>query len=201
MAAVLLGILLGAGVSYGWFAQADAPLSLAADNLTSQAAAFLQPLLGRIPGLDATGEFVIILAALLAVCTPGVVAMAAAAAGSATQRAQFILSFLLAAVSVVLLLSDPGGWWPLVVGLLVVAATLLRAAAFAAVVALWVVITVLAVDQLTAIWQGTVPEISSATDVLVDVSGLNTPGVFAIALSVVAAAPFVAALRTGLDSK
>jgi hypothetical protein len=200
MLAALVGIILGFLVALGPLRWVQAPIANAADSATALVTETLTPLLGKVPFLASSPKLHTTLVALVALMAPGLVALAVAVAAKAAGALRAVLAAAAAVVSLASFTVLPAGQsLPLVViaALLVVSAVI--PAVWLVQVGLWSVVGMLAVDHLLAIWQGSDQAVTDAVGTFLVLTEMFDVTVWRTIASVVAAAPFLAAVWSGLN--
>lgn len=201
MFVALLGIIIGLAVAAGPLALYRSDVSLLSERMITAADKLAQGFIQKLPYASENPKVVTVLSVALAVATPGAVALflvVAARAATGVRRAASGALVVGAALSFFVL---PGtSALVLVLFALTVSAFLISPTVFIAKVVLWGFATIIAVDHIHSLWQGTAPTIQNGTQTLVELTGFSTAEFWKFALIIVGVSPFPIAASVGLKS-
>lgn len=203
MFAAVLGILLGVAVVGGPLLWLDAPTAALADSMVLAVADGGAAALSQLPNAAEHPQVVALFATVIALSTPGVVALGLAVAARAVRSGRQMLSglFLIAATASFLVLPAPQAAL-LLTAAAVCTAALLAPASWLTQVALWTLASVLAGHHAVLLLTGSAPAVDEAVASFTALSGLNSPEFWRLTTVVVGLAPFAAAALCALgDSR
>lgn len=197
---VMIGVLVGLAVAFGPLSFLQSLFDRVAEGLVTGTAELFTALLAAVPYTADHPDMVEVISVAVAVTVPGAVALGVImiARGAATMRRAVTAVALVAALASFAVLP---------------AATALTLVAFVAVAGVLAVFvegavigaplaalaTLLSVRFVTLLWRGEASEVFAAAETLAELSGTPSAlGAWRVALTVVAAAPFVAAARVVL---
>jgi hypothetical protein len=195
MAAAYLGIIIGALVGLGIVALPTVEVLHAASSAAEAISGLIQGLLERIDFLQQNPIYLAGVLGLVSVASPGVVAALVAIAARSLGAVRSLIALLLAVIAAWALVSLPPTQS---LPLLGIAALVFFSAVFPAIfaiqVAMWGVVTLLAVDQASALMSQTQPTVNATILSFIALSRVDSPDLWRIMLSVFALVPFVGAL-------
>lgn len=195
MAAAYLGIILGALVGLGIVALPTVQVLHAASSAADALSGVLQGQLERVSFLQENPTYLSGVLGLVAVAAPGIVAALVAVAARSLGAVRSLIALLLSVVSAWALVSlSPSQSLPLLAIAALVFFSAIFPAIFAIQVAMWAVVTLLAVDQASALASHTQPTVNATIVSFIALSRLDSPDLWRILLSVFAFVPFVGAL-------
>jgi hypothetical protein len=199
--AALLGILIGAALAIGPLAMYKADASILSERVVTAADKILTGIVDKLPYAKDNPKVVIVISVVLAVATPGFVALVLVAAANAAVAVKRTVSggmVLLAGLSFFVLPASSA--IILVVAALVVSGVLIAPGVLIARVVLWSIATLIAFDHIHALWSGQAPAIAAGADTLVALTGFSTAEFWRFGLIVVGVAPFPIAAASALKS-
>jgi hypothetical protein len=202
MAAAFLGLLIGALVGLGVVALPTLEVLHAADSAAATLSSLLQGQIEGISFLEQNPAYLTGVLGIVSVAAPGIVAALVAYAAKAVGALRSVIALVLSLLSVWALVSLPLSQS---LPLSAIAALVFFAAIFPAIfavrVAMWGVVGLLAVDRATSLLAHTDVQVNQAIVAFIEVSGIDSPDLWRIFLSVVAFVPFVGALSQAAKAK
>lgn len=199
MIAMLIGVIAGIAIVAGPLRWLSPTTAAAADAMVTFTAQAFEWILGRIPGGADNPEVITTVSVVLAVCTPGLVALGLAIGTRSVGAARRVVTAVVcmaAAWSFFVLPVGQALW--MAAFAIVVTVVVLLPAGFLTKAAMWALVVVLAFDYGQAMWAGTAPAITEGVASLIEVSGLNAPDFWRYALIFVGVMPFVGAVNVAL---